>query len=56
MQMETPNLSLPYAPFFPKPVTHVRAMVKWKRWRSPLKVMKEWAGKLRVLIWQKGFS
>lgn len=35
----------------PKP-TYVRAMVKWNRCRSPLKVRKEWAGKLRVLIWQ----
>lgn len=38
------------------PVTHERARVKWKRWRRPRKVMKERAGKLRVVTWQKGFS
>lgn len=37
-------------------VTHERARVKWKRWRRPRKVMKERAGKLRVVTWQKGFS
>lgn len=30
--------------------------MKWKRWRRPRKVMKERAGKLRVVTWQKGFS
>lgn len=34
------------------PGAYVSERVKWKRWRSPLKVRKEWAGKLRVLIWQ----
>lgn len=37
-------------------VTHERARVKWKRWRRPRKVMKDRAGKLRVVTWQKGFS
>lgn len=31
---------------------YVRERVKWNRWRSPLKVRKEWGGKLRVVIWQ----
>lgn len=38
------------------PITHERARVKWKRWRRPRKVMKERAGKPRVVTWQKGFS
>lgn len=43
-------------PHPPGPDTHERAKVKWKRWRKPRKVMKERAGKLRVVTWQKGFS
>lgn len=31
---------------------YMRERVKWNRWRSPLKVRKEWGGKLRVVIWQ----
>lgn len=34
------------------PATHERARVKWKRWRRPRKVIKERAGKLRVVTRQ----
>lgn len=44
---------LPRCPLTPQcPATHERARVKWKRWRRPRKVMKERAGKLRVVTWQ----